>query len=298
MLLNPFRQPGRWFKANLHTHTTFSDGKATLDERIEQYGRSGYSVLAVTDHGLVADVSGKSSDELLVVSGAEYEVPGFRPDSFYHLVCLNLPAGFERGGSNANELAARAEEAGGLAFLAHPYWSANHPTDVALLHLCPALEVFNTSCVGSCNSTSSVHWDQALDLGLRIGGLATDDTHSSIAEPHDALGGYTVLRMPELSVRAVLEAVRTGCYYSSSGPRILDFEVRDGTARVECEGAEQVRFIGWGPRGKLVRAAPGRPLRQAEVPVGPLWRRVRVEVVDAAGRLAWTNPIFLDGSSG
>src|SRR5919198_5331235 len=34
----------------LHAHTTWSDGALTLPELVDLYGRSGFDVLAVTDH--------------------------------------------------------------------------------------------------------------------------------------------------------------------------------------------------------------------------------------------------------
>jgi predicted metal-dependent phosphoesterase TrpH len=34
----------------LHAHTTWSDGSLTLTQLVDLYGRSGFDVLAVTDH--------------------------------------------------------------------------------------------------------------------------------------------------------------------------------------------------------------------------------------------------------
>lgn len=50
-MLNPFEQPGKWYKANLHTHTTMSDGVRTPEETAAGYRRHGYQILAITDHG-------------------------------------------------------------------------------------------------------------------------------------------------------------------------------------------------------------------------------------------------------
>ena len=47
--VNPFTVRGNWYKANLHTHTTVSDGALSPAERVEQYREAGYSVLAITD---------------------------------------------------------------------------------------------------------------------------------------------------------------------------------------------------------------------------------------------------------
>lgn len=41
------------FKANLHAHTTFSDGGMDLADVVEEYYAQGYDTLALTDHGVV-----------------------------------------------------------------------------------------------------------------------------------------------------------------------------------------------------------------------------------------------------
>ena len=42
-----------YYKANLHTHSTASDGKVPLDEMVELYYDAGYDILSMTDHGVV-----------------------------------------------------------------------------------------------------------------------------------------------------------------------------------------------------------------------------------------------------
>ncbi|MCL2509060.1 MAG: hypothetical protein FWF05_07785 [Oscillospiraceae bacterium] len=47
---------GQWgaYKANLHTHTTFSDGTESLKAMVEEYYAKGYDVIANADHGVVS----------------------------------------------------------------------------------------------------------------------------------------------------------------------------------------------------------------------------------------------------
>ena len=46
-------QTGQFFKANLHCHTTISDGSMTPEEIKEAYTSHGYSVVAFTDHDVL-----------------------------------------------------------------------------------------------------------------------------------------------------------------------------------------------------------------------------------------------------
>jgi len=41
---------GQFYKANMHTHTTISDGKFTPEEIKQLYMEKGYSIVAYTDH--------------------------------------------------------------------------------------------------------------------------------------------------------------------------------------------------------------------------------------------------------
>ena len=43
-------EKGKFYKANLHMHTTVSDGKETPEETKAAYMKAGYSVVAFTDH--------------------------------------------------------------------------------------------------------------------------------------------------------------------------------------------------------------------------------------------------------
>ena len=57
MIQNPYKDVN-WSvdaprRAQLHTHTTASDGKQTMAEALESYYAAGYDFVAVTDHGLI-----------------------------------------------------------------------------------------------------------------------------------------------------------------------------------------------------------------------------------------------------
>lgn len=43
-------ETGFFYKANLHCHTTFSDGRKTPEEVKQLYTANGYCVVAFTDH--------------------------------------------------------------------------------------------------------------------------------------------------------------------------------------------------------------------------------------------------------
>ena len=65
---------GNYYKANLHCHTTLSDGKHTPEEIRSIYMDNGYSVVAYTDHEFLFDHSDLALENFLPITSYEYGV--------------------------------------------------------------------------------------------------------------------------------------------------------------------------------------------------------------------------------
>lgn len=63
---------GKFYKADLHSHSTISDGKATPKEMKEYYKSKGYSVLALTDHEYLVEHSDLDEKDFVMITGYEY----------------------------------------------------------------------------------------------------------------------------------------------------------------------------------------------------------------------------------
>jgi hypothetical protein len=201
---------------------------------------------------------------------------------------------------------------GGVAFLAHPRWSMLDPDDYRSAPGLSGLEVFNGGCEVQQGTGVSDHlWDALLDAGLRPTAIATDDAHDAGSpDGSDSLLGWTMVRAAERSREAVLEALRDGAFYASAGPGIDDVVVgEDGSVDVRCSPAAAVVLRSGPWDGGRVNSDPvvadyraailerddaGLIVRaRLEPPEFCDWGRV--EVLDDAGRRAWTNAIDLPG---
>ena len=60
----------RYFKTNLHAHSTLSDGEFSPQEVKALYKAKGYQILSITDHNLVADHSSMNEADFLLLTGA------------------------------------------------------------------------------------------------------------------------------------------------------------------------------------------------------------------------------------
>ncbi|MBQ3151736.1 MAG: CehA/McbA family metallohydrolase [Clostridia bacterium] len=85
-----------YYKANLHCHSTVSDGKCTPQELKTAYRKEGYSIIAFTDHNVMIPHHDLSDDNFLALTGYEidlcedYSVVGFPKVKACHLCLISL----------------------------------------------------------------------------------------------------------------------------------------------------------------------------------------------------------------
>ena len=87
--MNPFSLPGRWYKGNLHTHTTNSDGGNTPEEMLDTYRTAGYDFFATTDHGHVTEMT-EIPEGFLWIRGVELDGDLSEVGECFHIVGLGL----------------------------------------------------------------------------------------------------------------------------------------------------------------------------------------------------------------
>jgi len=188
--------------------------------------------------------------------------------------------------------AARAVAAGAFVALAHPQWSGLTLADARSITAAHAVEVYNTGCDFGCDRPDGFGIaDLLLTEGRRLTLIATDDAHFS--EP-DFFGGWVMVKSEENTPEALLAALKAGHFYSSQGPELRDVRIEGDKVVVESSAVVSVVAIGHGTGAKGVH---GQSMTRTEVPLARLnnspW--VRVAVIDAAGKRAWSNPIWVDG---
>ena len=64
-------QEGQFYKANMHTHTTISDGDFTPEEIKRLYMENGYSIVAYTDHEVMMSHNDLTDEDFLAINGVE-----------------------------------------------------------------------------------------------------------------------------------------------------------------------------------------------------------------------------------
>ena len=295
----PFDKPGRFWRGNLHTHSTLSDGHLSPEAVCQFYREAGYDFLALTDHFMkqfdfpVADTRPYRTEGFTTILGAELHSGRTEMDRLWHVLAVGLPQDFAipTADETGPQIASRALEAGAFVAAAHPFWYKLTEADVLSLGNVHAIEIFNgTAYDHNAMFDSWYMLENLLERGYRYTACATDDAHFN-PERGDAMLGWVHVKSETLEPDALLEALKAGHYYSSTGPRIFDVQFLAGNRiRVRCTPAARIFITG---AGYMARFAAGNGLIDTEIELNTFDSPYcRVTVRDTYGRCAWSNPIW------
>ncbi len=302
MILDRFGD--RWYKGNLHTHTTRSDGRRSPEETAAFYRAKGYDFLALTDHWKSCE-GGFDENGLLILSGAEYNA-GLEDvaSGVFHIVGVGmtrdpLTEGLFDKTSAAGQMIDGVRACGGEAILAHPAWSLNTWDQIAPLRGLAAVEIYNSvsDLPHNCRPYSGEVIDQLAARGYILPLVADDDTHFWDGEQAKGyiwanLGGRPLDR------ENLLEALRRGDFYATQGPR-FSWRYENGVFTVECEPSSKVDRVTfftnrpWVGGRSVLRTADGSPVTEASFTPAPHRDTfVRAEIGSADG-MGWTQIVKL-----
>lgn len=304
-----YAAPGKFFRGNLHTHSNLSDGCLTPQEVCRRYEAEGYDFIALTDHMIgrydypIADTRAFRTAGFTTILGAELHSGAMENGELWHILAVGLPLNFEPAATrdftveedqeSGPALAARARAAGAYVAVAHPEWSGLTTADARSIEAAHAIEVYNHGCAVGCDRPHGFYTlDQLLSEGRELNLCATDDAH--FAEP-DHFGGWVMIKAQENDPDALLEALKAGHSYASTGPEIRSVHWSERDVTVETSAVSSVIVQG---QGSAATAVHGSSMTRTTVPLqrcgASPW--LRITVVDAAGRRAWTNPSYFSRS--
>ncbi|MCX7916843.1 MAG: hypothetical protein N2589_01755 [bacterium] len=262
VLINPYEEINwgkiRKYKANLHTHTTESDGKEEIQKVLTLYRMKGYSVLSITDHNKNIKLDSKS---LFLIPGIE-----FGKNNQHHILAyfsFEIPSEIEN--LNEEKILKYVNEKDGFAVFSHPgrynkqiNWYINlFETYKNLI----GIEILNTGIQtkGKPYGDTDI-WDNLLKKTMPdrpIWGFGNDDFHniSQLAI------NWNVLLIEKLNEEEIKEAMKKGKFYvcstilGSDLPELKKIKVNKetGEIRIFCTNYKEIKWIsngeviGYGP---------------------------------------------------
>jgi hypothetical protein len=287
-------QVDKYFKTNLHTHSTISDGKLTPTELKEAYKALGYSVLCITDHNVIVDFSNMNEPDMLFLTGMELNIdhedyrkrmdgptyhlnliakkhdnlwsPGKITRKFPNaapfeakMQCENMDLSYNADSVNA--VIAKANDKGFLVTYNHPSWSCQSYPDYAVLEGIWGMEVRNSECCSLGNNDNNERvFKDLLNLGNRILPLGSDDTH----KPEAIGGAWIMVGAEKLTYESVIEALEKGDLYMSCGPEISSLSIDENILKITCSDAKRITVETHARYAKIANAEGENWLNSAE----------------------------------
>jgi hypothetical protein len=328
-----------WYKCNTHTHTASfpnSDANLSAEYAVRWYKQHGYQCVVITDHEHLTPVDSLNEEfggdsQFLVIRGQEI-TQGIQDSSkrirWSHVNGINInraimPIGYPDYPttiSMADTYARNIDEvyaAGGMPQI-------NHPTPVMGPHLEDLLPISRPVLFEVWNAFPSLGplggedeqgnkipsfeslWDSLLSHGKTAWGVASDDVHDylNFDDPRAPTPGkaWIVVRARQLKLEDVMDAIRNGHFYASTGVALKDYRVDESgisitidppfawkSAKEKAEVFYRTRFIG--KDGKVLAEMAG---------LSPQYKfkgdesYVRTSIIDSDGHRAWTQPVFRD----
>lgn len=318
-MLDLLKKNGPFYKANLHCHTTVSDGKMTPEQVKHWYASHGYSIVAFTDHSKFRHYPQLCDENFLAIAGVECQyVCRLLPHPHTYRAChMNFWA---RDPETAvyvpetdlydlgiiNRHIAVMKQNGFLCGLNHPSWSQQPTEDVLSIQGFDTFEIYNNGCQKLCNNGDNrPFYTQFLNSGRRAFAVATDDNHGGfdadgqICVNNDTCGGWINISMPALTYGNFIDAFENGRFYPTTGPEFhaLYIDEEADELVVECSPVRMVTVKGIYVSPAARESARDDSVTCARFPLAPIRKMepmFRVELVTCGGKWASSQPYWFD----
>lgn len=315
-----------YYKANLHCHTTLSDGRLTAEEVKKAYQERGYQVIAFTDHRVYQNHSELNDENFLAIAAMETDINdfgdyqwGFDRIKTYHInwydtnpeenaqikAALGNTQTRYHDKNYINEYAQKMKELGFLSCYNHPYWSLQNYDDYKDLKGFWGMEIYNHGC--ELDGLYGYHpqaYDEMLRSGQKLFCVATDDNHNSFGFDDgmcDSFGGYVMIGAKEFTYQGIMDALIKGDFYSSisqdghsDGPEIYEFYIEGRKLHIKCSPVDKIYVQTMGRNCHRMSAQPGKTITEAEFELTGKEGYIRLDIRDACGRHANSNAYFLE----
>ncbi len=297
-------ESGTFYKANLHCHSTLSDGRFSPEKLRDIYKAHGYQVIAYSDHNTLLSHMDLAQPDFLPITSIEIDYncsdPQFPYNPVYHLNFFSkdpyredfIP--FERIYSleKVQETIDKANDSGFLVQYNHPRWSFQSGEDFCPLTGLFAFEVYNHGCEKEMmDGYGDYEYERYLQSGKLCACTATDDNHNfsqDISSPYnDSFGGFTMIKAPDLSYKSIISAMENLDLYASTGPVINQLYVENNTLYIECEPCCAIMLRTDSRLTRILREHTSK-LTSADFSLDFPYKYIRVELMDEKRNKAMT----------
>ncbi len=325
-------EKGNFYKANLHTHTTLSDGKLSPEQIKKAYMDKGYSVVAYTDHDLFIPHNDLTDDKFLALNGFEWEIyenpytkakrdtrsahacaiarsPDMRTPVCYHREKYYLSGSnyinrklvefdesepdFERY-YTADCINTFFKKAKDAGF----FVTYNHPTWNGETYeqyiKYEHMHAFEIFNTGCYNGGYDEYNPRVFDDFLRAGKKIYCLATDDTHKQEEIGGGWVNIKAEKLEYETIMNALFDGQFYASSGAEIKELYIEDDIVTIKTSPAQYIIMNCGIRRLGCVKNVDGTPVTEAKFKVHPYDKYIRFTVRGFNGEWANTNAYPVD----
>jgi predicted metal-dependent phosphoesterase TrpH len=258
--LTPLEDDLRWYRGDLHMHTSHSDGGCVnqgglrvpcpLFLTAQTAASRGLDFIAISDHNSIAHYA--EMRELQPYFNKMLLIPGREMTTFYgHFNAFGVTQYVnylvaEGSGRTIDEVIAEIRAMGGIVSINHPQsptdercrgcgWAPPGPVDLSKFS---AVEVVNSGRI------MDRFWEQQVAKGLRLTAIGGSDNHDALRagdQPGAIAYPTTVVQAKQLSVAGILDGIRAGhVFIDLTGSKDRLLEVEASTPRMTAHMGDQI----------------------------------------------------------
>ena len=296
-----------FYKANLYSRSTLSDGKLSPEQLKEEYKSRGYSVLAITDNAPINEKA-LSDKDFLVLSGFCFEaksedtVP--KKSAFFSAISLsqepeNIP---EFSGNfdtdDIKDYLSECKKHGYFTTYCHPVKSCLVMPEYLNFSDADAMELINySSLMEGYDEYNGPCYDNFLRRNHRLFCSASDGNRNLYpfeSKKSDSFGAFTYINSDSTDYKSISNSLQNGHFYASEGPEIKALWIKGDTVNIRTSPADKIVCY-CGRRGsRFLFANGGVPLTAATFKINEKDVYVRFIVFDEDGNRAYTRAYYID----
>lgn len=286
MFINPyeaFNPDVHPLRANFHLHAGL-EGDLNLKDVILSYKDAEYDVLTISNQYTMTDAEALEKElGITLINGFEYV-------DNKDILVVGVKSYFD---GNQQTVIDECNRQGGFSVLAHPNFMEKRwwPQDeMSRLKGYIGVEIFNGVIFRMTGTGLATDvWDDLLSEDKLVWGFANDDFHCW----YDMTKGWNMVLSKSNAHQDIMDAVRQGNFYASTGLWLKEFKLEGMTLRVRASAKDSYvskynyRFIG--QNGQVLQETDG------EIGVYTLTgeeKYVRVEALSEHGAMLWTQPVY------
>ena len=216
-------------------------------------------------------------------------INGFEYSSQNHMLCLNTK-GLILG--SHQDTIDEVRQQGGIVVICHPRWvDGNYWTaeQINRLYGVLGMEIYNQVIFRMRGTGLATDvWDDLLSRGHLLWGFGNDDFHRW----YDLAKAWNVVYSAP-GVNSVMNALREGRFYVSTGLRLQSFSLENGVIAISASALngfpQPLRYAFIGEHGSQLSVQEGD---HAEYRLDGSQACVRVCVSSLYGTMLWTRPVY------